>query len=486
MQKKIDSSFRFLNIIFEKSGHDFRLYKKNLYARNLLLNWQCKKSAMDGQKEKLLHETYGHFLNTCITTDISLSTLDEILVHDVMGFGTTIDETLFSSSEFLALIERQREQSKDMQITWRFDPQLRRISGDENSAVFADDLTVTFVINNETLEIFFRFSAVFEYIDRKWKVVHWHGSKPEYVQSDVDTFGIQDWKQKTEALEKLVAERTFELTKQKEALEQALQDLHSTQSQLIQSEKMASLGELTAGIAHEIQNPLNFVNNFSDVSNELIDEMNEELDKGDLEEAKAIAGDIKQNLEKITHHGKRADAIVKSMLQHSRASSNSKESTDLNKLADEYLRLAYHGLRAKEQSFNAKLETDFDNTIDNINIIPQDMGRVMLNLITNAFYAVDEKQRGGIDGYEPTVSVSTKREDNDVVISVKDNGNGIPQQILDKVFHPFFTTKPTGQGTGLGLSLAYDIVKAHGGELKVTTAENKGTTFTIQLPNTQS
>ena len=270
--------------------------------------------------------------------------------------------------------------------------------------------------------------------------------------------------------------------KANQVLEKTLTDLKSTQSQLIQSEKMASLGELTAGIAHEIQNPLNFVNNFSEVSNELLDEMNEELDKGDIEEAKAISADIKQNLEKINHHGKRADAIVKGMLQHSRSSSATKEPTDINKLADEYLRLAYHGLRAKDKSFNATMKTDFDTTIGNIEIIPQDIGRVILNLITNAFYATNEKSHQNIEGYEPTVTVSTKKLDNTIEISVKDNGNGIPQKVIDKIFQPFFTTKPTGQGTGLGLSLSYDIVKVHGGELKVETKEGERSEFIIDLP----
>jgi two-component system, NtrC family, sensor kinase len=265
-------------------------------------------------------------------------------------------------------------------------------------------------------------------------------------------------------------------------LEETLTNLKSTQSQLIQSEKMASLGELTAGIAHEIQNPLNFVNNFSDVSTELIKEMFEEVEKGNTKEVKTIASDLVQNLEKINHHGQRAAEIVKGMLQHARSSNGVKESTDINALADEYLRLAYHGLRAKDKTFNAALKTGFDKSIGSINIIPQDMGRVILNLITNAFYAVNEKSKQNIAGYEPTVEVSTKKEDNKVLVSVKDNGNGIPQKILEKIFQPFFTTKPTGQGTGLGLSLSYDIVKAHGGELKVETKEGEGTTFIILLP----
>jgi signal transduction histidine kinase len=266
------------------------------------------------------------------------------------------------------------------------------------------------------------------------------------------------------------------------ALHQSMEELKAAQAQLIQSEKMASLGELTAGIAHEIQNPLNFVNNFSDVSVELISEMVDEVEKGNTEEVKAIAKDVQQNLEKILHHGKRAGDIVKGMLQHSRTSSGQKELTDINALADEYLRLAYHGLRAKDKSFNAVLKTAYDEGIGKINIIPQDIGRVILNLITNAFYAVNERKKQLIEGYEPVVSVRTNQVAGRVEIVIKDNGTGIPQRTLDKIFQPFFTTKPTGQGTGLGLSLSYDIVKAHGGEIKVDSAENEGTMFTIILP----
>ena len=288
------------------------------------------------------------------------------------------------------------------------------------------------------------------------------------------------------ALEVQVAERTAALTRQKDELQHTISELKATQDQLVHSEKMASLGELTAGIAHEIQNPLNFVNNFSEVNAELIAEMKEALDKGDLEEAKIIAGDISENEKKISHHGKRADAIVKGMLQHSRSSSGVKEPTDINALADEYLRLAYHGLRAKDKSFNAAMKTDFDESIGIIQVVPQDIGRVILNLITNAFYAVAEKKKSNAAAalkYEPAVTVRTQKTGDKVEITVQDNGNGIPQQVLDKIFQPFFTTKPTGQGTGLGLSMSYDIVtKGHGGELKVTTIEGEGATFTISLP----
>jgi signal transduction histidine kinase len=281
------------------------------------------------------------------------------------------------------------------------------------------------------------------------------------------------------------------LTRQKARLESTLLSLKATQKQLVQSEKMASLGELTAGIAHEIQNPLNFVNNFSDLSNELLDEMKAELEKGNNENAIVIVENVKQNLEKVLHHGKRADDIVKGMLQHSRTSSGQKEPTNINALAGEYVRLAYHGLRAKDKSFNAKIETNFDNGIGKVNIVPQDIGRVILNLINNAFYEVSEKAKtpqppkGGGE-YEPLVTVSTKKLDDKILISVADNGNGIPQNIVDKIFQPFFTTKPTGQGTGLGLSLAYDIIKAHGGEIKVETREGQGAEFILQLPSKEN
>jgi signal transduction histidine kinase/ligand-binding sensor domain-containing protein len=283
-------------------------------------------------------------------------------------------------------------------------------------------------------------------------------------------------------LEGKVLQRTKEL-------KHSLEELRETQSLLIQQEKMASLGELTAGIAHEIQNPLNFVNNFSEVNKELLVEMKDEIDKGNLDDVKSIANDVIENSEKINHHGKRAGDIVKGMLQHSRTSSGIKELTDINKLADEYLRLAYHGLRAKDKTFSAEMKTDYDETISKITIVPQDIGRVILNLITNAFYSVTEKKKqqpedlsAGQAGYEPTIWVSTKKTDGKVLISVKDNGDGISKKVLDKIFQPFFTTKPTGQGTGLGLSLSYDIVKAHGGEIKVETKEGEGSEFIISLP----
>jgi signal transduction histidine kinase len=269
----------------------------------------------------------------------------------------------------------------------------------------------------------------------------------------------------------------------KQQVDNTLTDLKATQTKLIQSEKMASLGELTAGIAHEIQNPLNFVNNFSEVNQEMIDELADELKAGNIEEALAIAADIKDNEQKINHHGKRADGIVKGMLQHSRTGGGEKTPTNINTLADEFLRLSYHGLRAKDKEFNAELVTHFDEKLPKVSVIPQDIGRVLLNLFNNAFYAVNQKRKALNDDYKPEVTVATMIENGQIVIKVKDNGVGMPEHIKDKIMQPFFTTKPTGEGTGLGLSLTYDmVVKGHGGTIQVNSVEGKGSEFIIQLP----
>jgi two-component system NtrC family sensor kinase len=272
------------------------------------------------------------------------------------------------------------------------------------------------------------------------------------------------------------------LEKQKREIQSTLTQLKSTQAQLIQSEKMASLGELTAGIAHEIQNPLNFVNNFSEVNKELLGEMKDEIKKKNIDGVSAIADEVIGNEDKISHHGKRADAIVKGMLLHSRSSTGQKELIDVNTLADEYLRLSFHGFRAKDKSFNSEIKTDFDNAIGKINIIPQEIGRVLLNLYNNAFYTMNEKMRTADEIYQPSISVKTKKINGAILLTVTDNGNGIPQKVVEKIFQPFFTTKPTGQGTGLGLSLSYDIIKSHGGKIKVQTKEGDGSEFIIELP----
>ena len=301
--------------------------------------------------------------------------------------------------------------------------------------------------------------------------------KLERIEKDKHTLNIM-LEESIEDLQK----KSAVIEQSNKTLTETLNKLKSTQAQLIQSEKMASLGEMTAGIAHEIQNPLNFVNNFSEVNCELLVEMKDELDKGNHEDAKVIANDIIANGQKILTHGKRADAIVKGMLQHSRESKEQTEPTDINVLTDEYLRLSYQGLRARDNTFNATLNTHFDGSIGKINIVPQDIGRVLLNLCNNAFYAVSERKKLQPERYEPTISVTTKKNNGMVEIRVKDNGNGIPQKIIDKIYQPFFTTKPTGQGTGLGLSLSYDIIKVHGGEIKVETKEGEFAEFVVQLP----
>jgi signal transduction histidine kinase len=396
---------------------------------------------------------------------------------DITFIGTGLHERAKDKMEYRGLNESGVQQFPDpfqIRFLWTNLSMFNNVACVESEVIWSQKINGK--ISNELV----RNTTLFKFEANKWWVVHVHGSVPDYRLTKGDFMTNEKTVLRNRELEQQVFERTRELNK-------SLEDLKSTQSQLIQSEKMASLGELTAGIAHEIQNPLNFVNNFSEVNIELIEEMKAELKAGNNDDAIGIANDVADNERKINHHGKRADAIVKGMLQHSRSSNGVKEPTDINALADEYLRLAYHGLRAKDKSFNATLKTDFDETIGKINIIPQDIGRVILNLITNAFYAVDEKKKQKSVDYEPTVSVSTSRSlssgegRGEVSICVKDNGNGIPQKVLDKIFQPFFTTKPTGEGTGLGLSLSYDIIKAHGGELKVETKENEGAEFIIQL-----
>lgn len=291
-------------------------------------------------------------------------------------------------------------------------------------------------------------------------------------------------KEQNALLEQRVAERTIELSSQKDALQIALAELKSSQQLLIQKEKMASLGELTAGIAHEIQNPLNFVNNFAEVNIELLAELKEtlnELSVSGKEDIQLLANDIIENLNKILLHGKRADSIVKNMLQHSRKQSGEMELTSLNELADEYLKLSYHGYRAKNKAFNCTIRTSFDESIGRISLIPQDIGRVLINLFNNAFYSTNEKKKKIGESFAPAISLTTQKKDNKILLVIQDNGLGIPQKIIDKIYQPFFTTKPTGEGTGLGLSMSYDIIKVHSGEMRVDSTEGEFANFTIEL-----
>jgi len=365
------------------------------------------------------------------------------------------------------------------------------IAGNNDGIWNEKGASYTFVVRPFFYEtLWFRFLALIFGLVLIWIVIRWR-TKTARKKNELLELQVESRTKDLNRVNSELIQSNTEIAIQRDNLTKTIGELKSTQSQLIQSEKMASLGELTAGIAHEIQNPLNFVNNFSEINTELIQEMKDEMEKGNLEEAKTIARDIAENEQKINHHGKRADAIVKGMLQHSRSSNGVKEPTDINALADEYLRLAYHGLRAKDKSFNAIMKTDFDESIDKVMIVPQDIGRVILNLITNAFYAVETRRKvpqglenlEGLGDYEPTVSVSSKKMVDKILISVKDNGSGIPAQIIDKIFQPFFTTKPAGEGTGLGLSMSYEIItKGHGGELKVGTTEGEGSEFTILLP----
>ena len=425
-------------------------------------------------KPELLLETFHRLVSAILgqTTDPETD-LRDIMSDSIKGFGTGKHEIFNSYNEFREKIFKVFGKQLPAGTKLHFiDIQSEVL---DTIGIVHATYEINYTLDGIENNYYGRRSTVFQWNNDRWHAIHLHVSEPSAHLIAGESFPVTALKAQNEELKKQVSIRTEELN-------QSLNDLKATQQQLIQSEKMASLGELTAGIAHEIQNPLNFVNNFSEVNEELLKELKAEAEKGNVEEVKAIANDIEFNSAKINHHGKRADAIVKGMLQHSRNSSGQKEPTDINALANEYLRLAYHGLRAKDKSFNAKFESDFDNRIGKLNIVSQDIGRVILNLINNAFYAVTEKKKQISDGYEPTVLVSTKKSNSKIEIRVKDNGNGIPQKILDKIFQPFFTTKPTGQGTGLGLSLSYDIVKAHGGELKVETKEGEGTVFVIYLP----
>jgi signal transduction histidine kinase len=425
-------------------------------------------------KPELLLETFHRLVSAIFgqTADPEKD-LREIMSDSIKGFGTGKHEIFNNYNEYIEKIFKIFGKQLPAGTKLHF-IDIRSEVLDAIGIVHAT-YEINYTLDGIENNYYGRRSTVFHWNNDRWQAIHLHVSEPSAHLAAGESLPVKALKAQNEELKKQVSIRTEELNK-------SLNDLKATQQQLIQSEKMASLGELTAGIAHEIQNPLNFVNNFSEVNEELIKELKNEAVKGNLEEVKAIANDIEFNSEKISHHGKRADAIVKGMLQHSRSSSGQKELTDINALANEYLRLAYHGLRAKDKSFNVTIKTDLDETIGKLNIVPQEIGRVILNLITNAFYAVSEKKKQARDDYQPTVTVNTKKKNDAIEVTVKDNGNGIPSKVLDKIFQPFFTTKPTGQGTGLGLSLSYDIVKAHGGELKVETKEGEGSEFVIHLP----
>lgn len=442
------------------------------------------------EKRHQLEDTYQRFTEVCMNENSHSESLDSILSKQLIGLGTTADERVFSKSDFYTIIKRQREQSHGLDMKWQLSPLAHRVAKDGNSAVFIDDLTVDMTVNNQSIKMALRCSTVFEFQDEQWLLVHWHASKPEEVESETDTYGVEQWKQRTMELEKIVANRTADLVEKNKELEIAIDTLKATQNQLIQSEKLASLGQLAAGIAHEIKNPLNFVNNFSELNLELIDEITEELAKlpnsPEKEEIKTILKDVESNQKKIHQHGTRADSIVKSMLLHSRGGNGIKELTNINEMLKEYVNLSFHGMRAGKKPINVSLDFQLDNTIPDISVIMEDVSRVILNLCNNAFDAMYERLQKKTDSehYQPKLTIKTSEKNNQVVIGIMDNALGIPSELKDKILMPFFTTKKGTEGTGLGLSITNDIIKAHGGNLQVESkqGEDSFTTFEINLP----
>ena len=426
---------------------------------------------MYATKEEQLDQCHAMFLDMCFG-DLPMDMIDHWVHPKISGYGTNINEKIQSLLDFTDLLQIQRDESVGLNLRFDFTPVSKNLLAEQNAALFVDEARLSMTVAGSDLMLNLRISTVFEYMDGQWWVVHFHGSLPQGEVGDRDTWSANEWMRKNAELEQIIRERTDELRR-------SVDDLKSAQAQLIQSEKMASLGELTAGIAHEIKNPLNFVNNFAEVSHELLGELEVETDPDQRAEIIQL---LQENLEKITHHGKRADGIVRSMLQHSRSGTGKKEPTDLNALIDEYTRLAYHGLRAREKSFNAEIRSDLDPDLPMIDVVPEEMGRVLLNLINNAFYAVAEKQRTAASDYIPTVHITTRHAKEQVEIRIADNGVGIAPSVAAKIFQPFFTTKPTGQGTGLGLSLSYDIVQAHGGSLSAEAGADGGAAFVIRLP----
>ncbi len=393
--------------------------------------------------------------------------------EDVTFIGTGHEEYASNKEEYKAINLKSLKQYNgqlELNVVW-LKPKL------ENGLAWVESAIEWRQIINEKdyLEVI-RNTVILKKIDQVWKVAHVHGSVPDYRLHSGDYMTNETTVARNQELEKLVIERT-------EELEQTIASLKNAHETIIQAEKMASLGELTAGIAHEIQNPLNFVNNFSEVTLELVDEMMTEIKQSNMDEVVELGTAIKDNIAKIYNHGHRAESIVKNMLQHSRKSTGNKELTDINNLCDEYLRLSYHGLKAKYKNFKANFKTNLDPSLDKIMVEPQDISRVILNMINNAFYAVNEKDSEADTTFSPLVSIFTQKMDQYIIITIKDNGNGIPLDIKQKIFQPFFTTKPAGRGTGLGLSMSYEIItKGHNGKIDVYSEVGIGSTFTITLP----
>lgn len=427
---------------------------------------------MDDPKIASLREIY-HTLIQVIFGDCSFDQIRPYLSPQLTILGTAEHERIIGVEAFEELIRKQNVEMSEMTLTYQTQSTIADAPFSSGTAhIFVEEILVHFIeIEHKML---FRLTTIWNHQEEKWMLLHCHSSAPDQNISDREAWPIEGILKKNRELEEKIASKTAELRS-------SLESLKTTQDQLIHSEKMASLGELTAGIAHEIQNPLNFVNNFSEVSKELIEEIEEDLVKGDIEDLKELLSHLKNNLDKINIHGERASSIVRGMLAHSRSTSDDQSLTDINPLCDEYLRLAYHGLRAKNKSFQCNFRLEADTDLPKIMVVSQDIGRVLLNLINNGFHATLEKSKKDLN-YKPELLVRTVKQEKFIQIHIIDNGTGIPKDIQKKIFHPFFTTKPTGVGTGLGLSLAFDIVQAHGGDIAVESTLGEGTNFTISLP----
>ncbi|QYA24287.1 hypothetical protein G3I01_01770 [Gramella sp. MT6] len=434
-------------------------------------------------KENILHQTHKRIFEIIFTGKLSEKEAVKFIDDKISGFGTTWDEKILSKEDYLWILGNTLSQLENYRLEWNSEPFSYRMLANDTVAVLCDDVKFfSPTANGEKIEMYMRYTGVYEYSGGKWLLVHFHGSKPEFVDSEIDTFGIEHLKKKNEELKEEVKKRTSQL-------EESLNRLRATQEQLIHSEKMASLGELTAGIAHEIKNPLNFVNNFSDLNVELIDETFEELNKIEssaaLSEAREILEDVKSNLEKIKQHGTRADSIVKSMLQHSRGGNGKAEKVDFNGLIKEYVNLAFHGMRAGKKPMNVSIDYELDEEIGKVSIIHEDFSRVILNLCNNSFDAMHDKLKMSKPEFEyaPKLSIRTYREDDNIILEIEDNGPGISDEYKSKILQPFFTTKKGTEGTGLGLSITNDIIKAHGGELQMesNTDKNTYTRFIVKL-----
>ncbi|MFN2424435.1 MAG: sensor histidine kinase [Cryomorphaceae bacterium] len=436
-----------------------------------MTNLQDKTFASD------LDEVYETWVKVMIM-EIDVDHLNAIAIPDITGFGTTIDENIQGIEAVRKLIEKQISESENAQFHFDRHQLRKRMLAEGRAALMVEEGEIKLELAEGTVQFPFRMSAMLERTDGRWKVVHWHGSTP--VMSEDDTWHINDWKTKNERLEAQVAEKTKDL-------EESLVELKATQEQLILQEKLAGLGQLAAGIAHEIKNPMNFVNNFSELSLEYIDEIRtalSRLEKGEAtEEITDLLGDVEENLKKIHQHGTRADSIVKSMLMHSRGGNGISEPTDLNELIREYVNLSFHGMRAGKIPINVKIELDLEENLPPVSLNPEDFSRVVLNLCKNAFDAMREKGLKQENGdYKAVLKVQTKKQGNHAALTIEDNGPGVPDTVRNKLFEPFFTTKKGTEGTGLGLSITRDIIKSHKGEINLESSDNEFTRFTIELP----